>query len=445
MARRPVQMGVMGRFVARPPFLVRLRAAAEKPWVLRTSLGAITAAAAWTYTSTTLLLSPAFQPMGDFGAYYRAAADLNRGLDPYLRYNHQIPFSLSVGFIYPPFLARVLQPLALMSVAHANVVALSFFQLCVLASVLLTWHLLNLRSWTARLFVLDAFLLSSGLVGNLQVGNLNVLLMPLSLAWVLLYTRRSAWAWALIGLDVGLKLQQAPLFALALFRRDWRGLSLGLATLAVTVVIGGVALTVEFFTTTLPRLTNTVPIGAQNTSLLADLERLLHPGADNLAYDPTYPEARFVLIALILVVLVFTTRALHRLQDRKLEALIALAAVPLLSNYLGAPHLLLLLPVGLLLAAYALRFGAQLLLALLIVSVFFVADYSLFYTLATSLNYFVARAVFYEVGPGLAALCIWLVGLRLATLAKAAQTVPLVHGHSTDWDDSPTKESAPEH
>ena len=406
----------------RPPFLARLRAAAKKPWLMRISIGAITAAAAWTYTSTTLLLSPVFQPMGDFDAYYRAAADLNHGLDPYLRYNHQIPFSLSVGYIYPPFLARLLQPLALFSIAHANLIALIVLQLCVLASVLLTWHLLNLRSWTARVLVLDAFLLSSGVVGNLQVGNLNVLLMPLSLAWVLLYMRRSAWAWAFVGLNVGLKLQQAPLIALALFRRDWRGLSIALAILAATVVIGGIGLTVEFFTTTLPRLTNTVPIGAQNTSLLADFERLLHSGADNLTYDPTYAESRFLLAFVIAAVLFFTVRAFHRLQDRKLEALIALAAVPLLSNYLGAPHLLLLLPVGLLLAASALRFRAHLLLALLGPSVFFVADYSLFYTLATSLNYFVARAVFYEIGPGLAALCIWLVGLRLAALAKAART-----------------------
>lgn len=407
---------------ARPPFRVRLRAAAQKPWIIRISLGAITAAAAWTYTTTTLLLSPVFQPMGDFDAYYRAAADLSNGLDPYLRYNHDIPFSLSVGYIYPPFLARLLEPLALLSVAQANLIALIFFQLCVLATVLLTWHLLGLRSWIARVFVLDAFLLSSGLVGNLQVGNLNVLLMPLSLAWVVLYTRRSAWAWAFVGLNVGLKLQQAPLFALAVFRRDWRSLSVGLATLAATVVIGGVALTVEFFTTTLPRLTNTVPIGAQNTSLLADVERLLHRGADNLSYDPTYPESRFLLAVIIAAVLFFTIRAFHRLQDRKLEALIAVAAVPLLSNYLGAPHVLLLLPVGLLLAAYALRFRAHRSLALLILSLFFVADYSLFYTLVTSLNYFVARAVFYEVGPGLAAICIWLVGLRLAALAKAAQS-----------------------
>jgi hypothetical protein len=429
---------VVGIVVVRPPFLVRLRAAAAKPWTLRLSLGAITAAAAWTYTSTTLLLSPVFQPMGDFGAYYRAAADLNRGLDPYLRYNHQIPFSLSVGYIYPPFLARLLQPVAFFSVADANLIALIAFQLCVLASALLTWHLLSLRSWTARLFVLDAFLLSSGLVGNLQVGNLNVLLMTLSLAWVVLYTRRSAWAWAFVGLNVGLKLQQAPLFALALFRREWGGLGIGLATLAATVVIGGMALTIEFFTTTLPRLTTTVPIGAQNTSLLADSERVLHRGADNLSYDPTYPESRFLLALIILAVVFFTIRALHRLRDRKLEALIALATVPLLSNYLGAPHLLLLLPVGLVLAAYCLRFHAHLLLTLLVLSVFFVADYSLFYTLVTSLNYFVARAVFYEVGPGLAALCIWLVGLRLATLAKSAQTLPPPHERPTD---PPTKEN----
>lgn len=409
---------------ARPPFLVRLRLAATRPWMLRLTCGAITAAGAWTYARSTLLLSPATQPMGDFDAYYRAASDLNSNLDPYLRYNHDIPFSLSVGYIYPPFLARLLQPLALLSLNQAHVVALVALQLSVLAAVLLTWHLLGLRSWTSRLFVLDAFLLSSGVVSNVGDGNLNVLLVPTSLAWVLAYRRGAAWGWLLVGLNVGLKLQQAPLWGLALFRRDWRGLILGLTTLLATFVAGGLALNFEFFAKVLPRLTNTVPIGAQNTSLLADLERLLHPDSGNLTYDPTYPESRFLLIPLVLVVLFFTARALYRLADRQLEALIALTAVPLLSNYLGAPHLLLLLPVGLLLAERALRFRAYSALALLAVSLLFVADYALFYTLATPINFFVARAVFYEIAPGVAALCIWLVSLRLAASAKALTLAP---------------------
>ncbi len=408
----------------RPPFLVRLHLAATQPWMLRLSCGAISAAGAWTYARSTLLLSPGYQPMGDFDAYYRAAADLNSNLDPYLRYNHAIPFSLSVGYIYPPFLARLLQPLALLALDQANLIALVVLQLSVLASVLLTWHLLGLRSWTARLFVLDAFLLSSGLIANVQVGNLNVLLGPSSLAWVLAYRRAAIWGWLVVGFNVGLKLQQAPLFALALFRRDWRGLTLGLTTLLATFIAGGIALSFEFLATVLPRLTNTVPTGAQNTSLLADIERLLHPGADNLTYDPTYAESRFFLVPIVLVVLFFTARALYGLADRQLEALIALAAVPSLSNYLGAPHLLLLLPIGLLLAERALRFRAYFALALLAVSLFFVADYALFYTLVTSLNYFVARAVFYEIAPGLAALCIWLVSLRLAAYTKARPLTP---------------------
>ena len=401
---------------------MRLRLAATKPWLLWTSTIAVTLASAWTYGRSTLLLSPELQPMGDFDAYYRAATDLNSNLDPYLRYNHDIPFSLSVGYIYPPFLARLMQPLALLSLHDAHVVAVIALQLSVVASVLLTWRLLGLRSWIARLFVLDVFLLSSGLVGNVGDGNLNVILMPLTLAWVLAYGRAASWGWAFIGLNVGLKLQQAPLFALALLRRDSRGLALGLATLVATLIIGGLSLAYEFFTTVLPRLTNTVPTGAQNTSLIADVERLLHPGADNLTFDPTYPEARFLLIPIMVVVLVVTIIALKGLADRHLEALIALTAVPLLSNYLGAPHLLLLLPVGVLLIERARRFRDYRAVALLAISLLFLADYPLFYTLVTAINFFFARAVFYELAPGLAALCVWLVSLRLASLAKAETT-----------------------
>jgi hypothetical protein len=269
------------------------------------------------------------------------------------------------------------------------------------------------------LLILDCFLLSSGLVSSIQVGNVNVVLVPLTLAWVLAYSRNKDWGWIFVALNVGLKLTQAPLFALALFRREWKGLAIGIAAGLFTILVGGIALTHEFLTTTLPRLTSTVPTGAQNTSLLADIERFLHPGSDNLAYDPTFAESRFLLIPIVLFVLFFTARALHRLRDRQLVALVSLCAVPLFSNYLGAAHLLSLLPIGLLLAFCAWRLRAYRSLALIGLSLLFIADYALLYTLATALNYFVARAVFYEVGPGLAAVALWLVALRLASLTKS--------------------------
>jgi hypothetical protein len=402
-----------------PSFWFRLRLAALSLFVLWFSALGVTCASLFTYAKTTLTLDPTFQPMGDFDAYYRAAVDLARGADPYLRYNHNLPFSLSLGYIYPPFLARVLQPLTVLSLSQIHVLALLVLQISVLASVLLTWKLLALRSWPARLLILDVFLLSSGLTSSLQVGNVNVLLIPLTLCWVYAYTRNHSWSWVFVGLNVGLKLTQAPLFALTLLRRDFRGLTWGLLTLLATLIIGGFSLAVEFFTQTLPRLTSTVPTGAQNTSLLADFERFLHPGSDNLAYDPSFAEAHFLLFPLIALILFCTFRALHHLRDRLLTALLCLTAVPLFSNYLGASHLLALLPVGLLLAAYAWRLKAYRSFALIVVCLFFVADYALFYTLVTALNYFVARALFYELAPGLAALALWLVSLHLAQRVKS--------------------------
>ena len=409
--------------LARPSFPTRLRLAFVQPFLLHLTAFALTLAAAWTYVSTTVLFRPGFQPMGDFDAYYRAANDLNHGLDPYLRYNHDIPFSLSLGYIYPPFLAHLLQPLALLPLPTIHVIVVIVMQLSVVASVLLTWKLLEVRSLPARLLVLDAFLLSSGLVGTLQVGNLNVVLVPLTLAFLFAYSRSSAWAYLFVGLNVGLKLTQAPLFALALFRKDFKGLSLGLLTLLSTILFGGLALAYEFFTTTFPRLSATVPTGAQNTSLLADFERLLHPGADNLSFDPTYQEAHFILLPIILLVLFFTARAIRGLKDRKLEALVALCAVPLLSNYLGAAHLLALLPLGLILASYALHLRSYWLFLLIALCVFLLADYALLYTLFTAFDYFLARALFYELLPGLAALTLWLIALRFAARTKAAYSL----------------------
>jgi hypothetical protein len=405
--------------LARPDFLARLRLAFARPLILWASSLAVTLAALSTYARTTLTLDPTFQPMGDFDAYWRAAVDLSRNTDPYLRYDHHLPFSLSLGYIYPPFLARLLEPLAGLPLGQIHVLALIILQLSVAISVLLTWKLLGLRSWPARLLVADCFLLSSGLTSSIEVGNVNVVLVPLTLAWVVAYRSASPWSWAFAALNVGLKLTQAPLFALALLRREWKGLGIGLITGLATILVGGVSLTWEFLTTTLPRLTGTVPTGAQNTSLLADIERFIHPGADNLVYDPTYAESHLILIPIVLAVLFFTMRALHGLKDRLLVALLALTAVPLFSNYLGAAHMLMLLPAGILLAAYAWRLHERLLVAVVATSLFFVADYAILYTFATTLNYFVARAVFYEIAPGLAAVALWLVALRLAVRIKS--------------------------
>jgi hypothetical protein len=405
----------MALSVAAPAsFFIRLRLAALEPLMLRLSLIAITGAAVYTYLAS--LLSPVFQAMLDFGAYYHAAADLNNSLDPYLRYDHSVAFSLSAGYIYPPFLAHLLQPFALLPYPKAALLALLILQCAVLISVALTWRLLNLRSWTARVFILDAFLLSATLVVNLQLGQINVILMPLTLAWILAYAKRSPFAWVFVGLNVGLKLQQVPLFALAFFRRDWRALAIGLLTLAATFVFGGLALGFEYFTQVLPRLSSTIPVG--DTALVADFEHILHPDFLALTYDPTYPEAKFLFAFIILVVAALTGRALYRLRDRHLEALLALSTVPLLSSYVGAGHLLPLFPVGILLAAYAYRLRKQGLFIVLVIATFLLADFDILYPLLPFFSFLFAPALFFVVTPGLAALTLWLVALRLAAIAK---------------------------
>jgi hypothetical protein len=409
----------MAVLAAPAPFPLRLQLAMARPWLLHLTLVALTLAAAISYSATTLFIPAAWSPMLDFGAYYRAALDMNAHVDPYLRYNHAIPFSVSMGYVYPPFFAYIIQPLGWLSYAQAKLVALLVLQLSVLASVLLTWKLLGLRTWVARLFILDAFLLSSTLVMNIHLGQLNVVLVPLTLAWVWAYSRGSRLGWVLVGLNVGLKLQQAELFGLTLIRRDLRGLALGLATLATTLAIGGLALGIEYFTQVLPRLSGTVPTIIYNTSLLSDIERLVHPGSDTLLYDPAYTEAHFLLPLLVLPILFFTMRALLGLNDRFLEALVALTAIPLLSNYLTEGHLLPLLPVGILLAAHAWRTHAHRLFWVLVLSVPFFADYVRLYSTVAYLSPYLAQVLFIEYAPGLAAVVVWLCALRLAARAKS--------------------------
>jgi len=162
-----------------------------------------------------------------------------------------------------------------------------------------------------------------------------------------------------------------------------------------------------------------VPTIIYNTSLLSDIERLVHPGSDTLLYDPAYTEAHFLLPLLVLPILFFTMRALLGLNDRFLEALVALTAIPLLSNYLTEGHLLPLLPVGILLAAHAWRTHAHRLFWVLVLSVPFFADYVRLYSTVAYLSPYLAQVLFIEYAPGLAAVVVWLCALRLAARAKS--------------------------
>jgi hypothetical protein len=223
----------------------------------------------------------------DFGAYYVAARLLNADLNVYQASaaNHvalgiaHIPHT---SYIYPPFFAVLLRPLALLSYRDAEIVwfccnVLLLGVVCLLLAPLLriSWR------WSAVLF--GASVVVPAVYDTWLLGQVSILLTALLLASLLLtYTpmptvRRDVVAGLLLGLAVAIKLYPLVLVGVYLRHRRWRVLqgimySLGGAFVVGTLWGGGWSTTWYWFTDVLPATSTMAPFPA-NQSLRGVVER----------------------------------------------------------------------------------------------------------------------------------------------------------------------------
>ncbi len=234
-------------------------------------------------------LWPHPQP-ADLGDYYAAATILNRGSAAEL-YNRamqdQIARSVGLpgvanGYVYLPFLAVLLRPLALLPFEMAAILWLAANLLALAVSV---WLLLDLAALPRTPFTFVgacAFsLLLPPVTSSLVYGQVNILLLALLAgAWHCLRDagRRDGRAGLLLGLSVALKLYPGVLILPLMARGRWRAVGGALAGLALALGIGivgggGTATTWQFLVGVLPHVP--APAVPTNQSLLAAVSRLL--------------------------------------------------------------------------------------------------------------------------------------------------------------------------
>jgi len=183
---------------------------------------------------------------GDFGNYYRAGAALLAG---------ESPFGVA-KFNYPPLLAFLVAPLALLPLATARWVWFLLSQLCLLGAAWLTWDWLvgegrtregggpEAERGTAKSaagVVLAVWALAGTVPENLVLGQINPLLLLLLAgalrAWHRQTNHGPARAGALIGIAAALKLWPGALalgFLLTPAKQGFRGRLRAISAVALT-------------------------------------------------------------------------------------------------------------------------------------------------------------------------------------------------------------------
>jgi hypothetical protein len=298
--------------------------------------------------------------LGDFQeSYMRAAGRLAAGQDPYdLCQTMGCLEPTGPQYVTPLPLAWLLQPavgvdghaLAAGAVVLLNA-SLVVFLVCVLIA-------LQVRDWQlAALLVLTA-LAFEPTTANIVEGQVNLVLLALSGAWLLAWVAGRWWGGAALGIAVALKLIQAPVGLLVLWARRW-------SMLAAAAVAGLGLWLVAAPQYLLEYLLKVVPaIGAgtgffENHSPGGTIARLLEPDTFLGAARGALPGARIITALIAIAALVVTFAVLRRpsasATGRALEAAAVVAVTPIVASYSWGTHLVLLLLPMIVLIAWAVR------------------------------------------------------------------------------------------
>ncbi|HEY0486041.1 MAG TPA: glycosyltransferase family 87 protein [Mycobacteriales bacterium] len=226
-------------------------------------------------------------------------------------YAYHHPGYGGMGFVYPPFAALVLSPLALLP-AGAALGAVTVVNLVILAGC--GWWLarpLGLPGWFTVALVLPLGVALEPVRDTLGFGQVNLLLAFLVLVdgWLLARGRRDVAGFG-IGVAAAIKLTPAVFVVYLLLRREWRPAANALAAAAAATLLAAAVdwrTSWQFWTS---MLWDTSRVGRSdstpNQSLLGLVARL---------YDDSTPPRWPWLLAVLVVLAVGLARAV-RAEDR---------------------------------------------------------------------------------------------------------------------------------
>ena len=298
--------------------------------------------------------------LGDFQeSYLRAARRLANGSDPYDLCRMYGCFEpTGPQYVMPPPLAWLLQPLIAVDSRAITVATILVLNASLFVFVLCALRALKVDEWQLGVLLVLVAISFEPVIGNIDEGQINLVLLALSGAWLWSWAGDSWWGGIAMGAAVALKMIQAPVGLLILWARRWSMLAATIITGLGLLLLAAPQYLVEYLTSVLPSISQGTGL-YENHSPGGTITRLLEPDTFLGVVHGSPPAARVITLVISLAALAVTFVVLRSpaasRNGRALEAAAVIAATPIVTSYSWGTHLVLLLVPILVLVAWGVR------------------------------------------------------------------------------------------
>ncbi|HKC20836.1 MAG TPA: glycosyltransferase family 87 protein [Candidatus Dormibacteraeota bacterium] len=296
--------------------------------------------------------------LGDFQeSYMRAAQRLAHGQDPY-DLCHTVGCLEPTGpqYVMPPPLAWLLQPLIGVDSRVITVAAILVLNASLFLFLWCVLRALKVSDWQLAALLVIVAIGFEPVIGNIDEGQVNPVLLALSGVWLLAWVRDRWWGGLAVGAAVALKVIQAPVGVLILWSRRWSMLGVAAVAGVVLWLLPGPQYTLEYVFSVLPSVSQGTGL-YENHSPGGTITRLFEPATFFGAVHGSPPAARIITLVIALIALAVTFLVLRTPsrshEGRLLEAAAIVAVTPLVTSYSWGTHLVLLLLPMLVLVAWS--------------------------------------------------------------------------------------------
>jgi hypothetical protein len=291
-------------------------------------------------------------------SYLRGAAQLVAGRDPYDLCHGLCLDPSGQGYVTPPPVAWLLQPVVGLDSHAVAVGTVLFLNASLVIFLVCMVRALRVVDWQLRALLVLVAIAFEPVNGNIVEGQINLVLLALSGVWILGWIADRWWGGAALGLAVALKLIQAPLGLLLLWGRRWSMLAAGIVAGLAIWLLAVPQYLPEFLLKVLPAISQGTGF-FENHSPGGTIARLFDPNTFLGATRAVPLPARIITLAIAIVALGVTFWVLGRPREdwsgRALEVAAVTAVGPLVTSYSWGTHLVLLLVPMLVLLEWGVR------------------------------------------------------------------------------------------
>jgi arabinofuranan 3-O-arabinosyltransferase len=298
--------------------------------------------------------------LGDFQeSYMRAARRFAEGSDPYdLCRTMGCLEPTGPQYVMPPPLGWALQPLISVDGHVITVAAILVLNASLFVFLVCVLRALDVRDWQVAVLLLLIAISFEPVIGNIDEGQVNLVLLALSGFWLWGWVGGGWWAGVPVGLAVAVKMIQAPVGLLILWSRRWWTLVAAVAAGLGLWLLAAPTYLFEYLFSVLPAVSQGTGL-YENHSPGGTVTRLFAPETFLGVQRGSPPAARYItigiaLLAIAITVAILRTPAAGR-TGRALEAAAVVALTPLVTSYSWGTHLVLLLLPMLVLAVWSIR------------------------------------------------------------------------------------------